>query len=315
MKNNKVYFKIGVFVLLCGAVLAAGLLYISADTIRGDVILVETYIDESVQGLAIGSPVVYRGVAIGHVKDITFIPHAYVKDLEPEQSQQFTRYVMVIMALKPKAFPGLHDGANNFESVIRSHVQNGMRFKLAYQGITGLAFMEADYIDPDREVPLSVPWVPESVYVPSATSLIRSFTHAIQDIFERIENMKIEEALANMEMTLGTMDQAIKDAKIAEVRESFIALTNEIRQSNEKLQPVLEKAQRVPDDFASAVTQFNSMMSRVESLLDTNEPDLQLLLADLKMLAQNFKYLSESLKQDPAQILLSSPPKRSEIVE
>ncbi len=315
MKNNTTYFKIGMFVLAVGVVLIAGLLYISADTISGDATLVETYIDESVQGLNIGSPVVYRGVNIGHVKDITFVPREYVLKPESPEYQQFSRYVMVIMALNPEAFPGKYEDPQAFQTMIRNQIAGGLRFKLTYQGITGIAYMEADYIDPEREIPLSVPWVPKGIYVPSTPSLMRSFTQAIDDIFRRLEKMDIEAVLAKMETTLGTMDQAIQDAKIAEVRESFVALTNEIRQSNEKLQPFLEKAQTLPEDFNAAVEQFSSTMQRVEALLDKHDPDVDTLLVDLKMLTENFKHLSETLKQDPAQILLSAPPKRSELVQ
>lgn len=315
MKNNTTYFKIGMFVIAVGAVLVAGLLYISADTISGDTILVETYIDESVQGLDVGSPVVYRGVNIGHVKEITFVPREYVIKPESPEYQQFSRYVMVIMALKPGAFPGKYEDRQAFESMIRNQISGGLRFKLTYQGITGIAFMEADYVDPEREVPLSVPWVPKGIYVPSTPSLMRSFTQAIDDIFRRLEKIDIEAALAKMETTLGTMDQAIQDANIAEVRESFVALTNEIRQSNEKLQPFLEGARSIPEDFNAAVKQFDATMQRVETLLNQHQPDINQLLGDLKTLSENFKHLSESLKQDPAQILLSAPPKRSELVQ
>lgn len=315
MKNNTTYFKIGMFVIAVGAVLVAGLLYISADTISGDAILVETYIDESVQGLDVGSPVVYRGVNIGHVKEITFVPREYVIKPESPEYQQFSRYVMVIMALKPGAFPGKYEDRQAFESMIRNQISGGLRFKLTYQGITGIAFMEADYVDPEREVPLSVPWVPKGIYVPSTPSLMRSFTQAIDDIFRRLEKIDIEAALAKMETTLGTMDQAIQDANIAEVRESFVALTNEIRQSNEKLQPFLEGARSIPEDFNAAVKQFDATMQRVETLLNQHQPDINQLLGDLKTLSENFKHLSESLKQDPAQILLSAPPKRSELVQ
>lgn len=315
MKNNTTYFKIGMFVIAVGAVLVAGLLYISADTISGDAILVETYIDESVQGLDVGSPVVYRGVNIGHVKEITFVPREYVIKPESPEYQQFSRYVMVIMALKPGAFPGKYEDRQAFESMIRNQISGGLRFKLTYQGITGIAFMEADYVNPEREVPLSVPWVPKGIYVPSTPSLMRSFTQAIDDIFRRLEKIDIEAALAKMETTLGTMDQAIQDANIAEVRESFVALTNEIRQSNEKLQPFLEGARSIPEDFNAAVKQFDATMQRVETLLNQHQPDINQLLGDLKTLSENFKHLSESLKQDPAQILLSAPPKRSELVQ
>ncbi len=315
MKNNATYFKIGIFVIIGCAVLIAGLLFVSADTIRGEAILVETYIDESVQGLSEGSPVVYRGVNIGQVKQITFVPREYSMKPDKPDFQTFSRYVMVVMALRPDAFPGVSDDRTAFELLIRNQIQEGLRFKLSYQGITGIAFMEADYIDPQREVPLSVPWIPERIYIPSSPSLITNFTQALDNLFRRLEKIDIEGSLAKMEITLDTMDQAIKDAKIGEVRESFVALTEEIRQSNKQLQPFLAKAESLPDDFHTAIEQFDRTMQKMDRLLSQSEPDIEIVLADLKTLSQNLKFLSESIKNDPAQLILSSPPKHSEFVK
>ena len=60
MKKNGTYFKIGLFTLGICAVLIAGILFVSADTLGRDSILVETYLDESVQGLSVGSDVLHR---------------------------------------------------------------------------------------------------------------------------------------------------------------------------------------------------------------------------------------------------------------
>ena len=316
MKTDGTYFKIGVFVLVSGMVLIIGILFISADTIGGDAILLETYIDESVQGLSVGSEAMHRGVKIGQVKKITFAPLEYPMAIDSPEFITYSRYVVVIMAIDLKTFPNAVDGNPAvIETMIRNQIKLGLRFKLNYQGITGIAFIEADYVDPRREIPLSVPWVPKGIYVPSTPSVIQNFTQALDTIFQRLERIDIEGAMAKMETTLTTMEQAIQDARISEVRESFVSLTNEIRKSNEQLQPLLEKAETIPDDFNAALEQFNTTMQRVETLLGRHEPDVDTILSDIKTLTQNFRQLSESLKQDPAQILLSSPPKHSEVVQ
>jgi len=315
MKKDGTYFKIGVFVIASCMVLIAGILFVSADTIGGDAVLVETYIDESVQGLNIGSDVMHRGVKIGRVKKITFAPLEYPMPIDSTDFISYTRYVVVIMAIDLRSFPDTDSNPVIIETMIRNQIKTGLRFKLNYQGITGIAFIEADYVDPDREIPLSVPWIPKRIYVPSSPSVIQNFTQALDTIFQRLERIDIEGAMEKMETTLTTMDQAIQDAKISEVRESFVTLTNEIRKSNEQLQPLLEKAETIPDDFNAALEQFNTTMQRVETLLGRHEPDVDTILSDIKTLTQNFRQLSESLKQDPAQMLLSSPPKRSEVVQ
>lgn len=315
MKKNGTYFKIGLFTLgICG-ILIAGILFVSADTLGHDSILVETYLDESVQGLSVGSDVLHRGVTIGQVKTITFAPSEYPMDINGPIFETCSRYVVVIMAIDPQKFPGMDDNPNVIETMIRNQIKQGLRFKLSFQGITGIAFMEADYIDPDREKPLSVPWVPKRIYVPSTPSLMTSFTQAMEDIFRRLEKIDIEGALGQMQTTLSTMDQAIRDAKIGEVRESFVTLTNEVRDSNKQLGQLLKKAETIPDDFKAAIVQINETLGKVETLLDRHEPDVDATLTDLRILIQNFRNLSERLKQDPAQLFLSSPPKHSEVVQ
>lgn len=315
MKKNGTYFKIGLFVIGVCAVLIAGVLFISADTLGGESFLVETYINESVQGLNVGSDVLYRGVDIGQVKTITLVPVEYPMDIDSPEFATYSRYVVVIMAIDPSKFFGLDRDPTVIESIIRNQIKEGLRFKLSYQGITGIAFIEADYVNPEQERPMSVPWIPKRIYVPSMPSLITSFTQALDKIFRRLNDIKIEDTLAKMETTLTTMDQAIKDAKIGEVRESFVALTSEVRESNQQLGQLLKNAETIPEDFNAVVTQLNKTLQQVEILLGRHEPDIDVVLADLKTLLQNLRNLSERLKQDPAQLLLSSPPKQSEVVE
>ena len=312
MKKNGTYFKIGLFVIGICAVLIAGVLFISADTLWNDTILVETYIKESVQGLSVGSDVLYLGVDIGQVKEIAIVPAKYPMEIDSPEFAKFSQYVVVVMAIDPEKFFGVDRDPTIIKSIIRNQIKEGLRFRLSYQGITGIAFIEADYID---EEPMSVPWIPKNTYVPSAPSLITSFTQALEDIFHRLENIKIEDTLAKMETTLTTMDQAIKDAKIGEVREAFVSLTDEVRDSNQQLGALLKNAETIPEDFNAAVMQLNETLRQVEVLLGRHEPDIDVVLADLKTLLQNLRNLSERLKQDPAQLFLSSPPKHSEVVK
>lgn len=315
MKKDGTYFKIGLFVIGICAVLIAGILFISADTLGSDAIMVETYINESVQGLSIGSDVLHRGVNIGQVKNITFVPAEYPMEVGSPEFTKYSRFVVVIMAINPDQFPGLSEDPAVIKSIVRNQVREGLRFKLSYQGITGIAFMETDYVDPEQNPPLSVPWVPKRIYVPSTPSLISSFTQAIDKIFRRLEKIDFESVLAKMKTTLETMDQAIRDAKIGEVRQSFVALTNEVRESNQQLGQLLKNAETIPSDFNAVITQLNETLEQVETLLAQHEPDIDTVLADVKTLLQNLRNLSERLEQDPAQLFLSSPPERSEVVK
>jgi ABC-type transporter Mla subunit MlaD len=79
MKSNAHYFRIGLFVIVILILLTLGLLLVSTDVFKGDRFLVETYIDESVQGLGVGTALLHRGVAIGRIEKVTFVPQEYPK--------------------------------------------------------------------------------------------------------------------------------------------------------------------------------------------------------------------------------------------
>ena len=63
------YFKIGVFVI-ASLVLAAVFIITFGGRDIGPVIVMETYMTESVTGLARGGPVRFKGVQIGEVRDL-----------------------------------------------------------------------------------------------------------------------------------------------------------------------------------------------------------------------------------------------------
>lgn len=312
MEQNATYFKIGIFVLVGLAALIGGILYINADVVRGDAVLIETYIDESVQGLGIGSSVLYRGVTIGQVQEITFVPQVY--DLSTEAMDEFGRYVLVVMAIQSDYFPGISGDPEDMEAVIQRQIQSGLRFKLSYQGITGIVYMEADYITSPTE-PLDVPWQPKNLYVPSTPSLVTSFTAAVDRLFRKLEKIDIQATFTKVEKLLDTTTKTFEDARIAEVRESFISLIDEFKTTNQQIRAWLESANEVPADLSASLTQFERTLVQIETLIQRNEPGLENVLGDLRDLVRNLKQFSEDLKNDPAQLLFSRPPKPSERVQ
>ena len=65
MSTRANYFKIGLFTLAALALLVGAIIAWGAGAFAADRAIVETYMDESVQGLDMGSPVKFRGVNVG----------------------------------------------------------------------------------------------------------------------------------------------------------------------------------------------------------------------------------------------------------
>ena len=81
MKNKSKHFKIGIFVIGSLIILLVFIFLLGASVLFEKRILVETYFDESVHGLAVGSIVKYRGVSVGSIKSISFVHDEYKLEL------------------------------------------------------------------------------------------------------------------------------------------------------------------------------------------------------------------------------------------
>ena len=71
------YFKIGLFTALSLAMVILFLVFLGVSNLFQTTELAETYFDESVQGLNVGSAVKYRGVTVGKVTAIGMVNQIY----------------------------------------------------------------------------------------------------------------------------------------------------------------------------------------------------------------------------------------------
>jgi len=314
MNSSAHYFRIGLFFIAVAVILIAGLFAISADILTTDTFLIETYIDESVQGLNVGSPLFHRGVTIGRVKKITFISQEYPLEPDSPEYKQFSKYVMVIMTVDKKHYTPLAKTSGEIESLIRNQIHNGLRLKLSYQGITGIAYLEADYFDPVRNPPLVPPWPTQNIYIPSAKSLITNFTQAVDSVFQRLEKIDFPAIFSQLESTLKVMQTALEDAQIPQIRQTALELMAQLDKTAQQANILMQSsdpnlpAASLPDTLA----QIDRNLIQIENLIAGNEDNIDKILYDLRCSARNLKQLSEQLKADPAQLLLGQPPARLE---
>ena len=114
-----------------------------------------SYFSESVQGLEVGAPVKYRGVTIGRVTDIGLVSAEY-GGRQPIDAASATPIgwcscAIVVDTTKIGQMPDTAEA-----------VALGLRARLASQGITGLSYLELDFVDPARYPALDVPWPPKA---------------------------------------------------------------------------------------------------------------------------------------------------------
>src|SRR5512143_3539214 len=138
------YFKLGLFVIGAIVVGVLILLIIGSGRWFQPRITIETYFNESVQGLDIGSKMKYRGVVIGEVTRISF---TYTKYESDKAMGERKRYVLVEAQLEPRLVGGKASADIASPETTGLEVERGLRVRLAPQGITGTNYLEVDYLD------------------------------------------------------------------------------------------------------------------------------------------------------------------------
>ena len=337
------YFKIGVFVISAIIIGIIGIVALGVGTIFQKQVVVETYIDESVQGLDIGSPVKFRGVQIGKVEQITLTNVEY---------QTRRRYVLVRAGLTPSMFQRVDVAGPRFDS----EIERGLRVRLAAQGLTGVAYLEADYLDPARYPPLAIDWQPAHPYIPSAQSTITRLTESIDRILRNVENVDIQRLTETMEKSLSTISQFTAGVDFDKIGPQINAILTEIRDTNRELKTLITgpQVESVLADASAAAATARQIFSQAEKPLNqiladlpetsekiknlankmdaasadlpetaghlrealrglerfiaTQQDDLDTTVRNLRAITENVKEITDNAKSYPGQILFGAPP-------
>lgn len=297
MRKEANYFKLGVFVICATFLILAGVFYLGVRELFRDEWLVETYLDHTVEGLSVGSPVKMMGVKIGTVKKIEFVHQRYQTDFN---------YVYVLFSVDPSAVGVRHPEMEGEElaRAFREEVDRGLRITLSLQGITGIAFLDAAYYEPGKIAPLVVDWEPDHPYVPSVPGTLARLGSALERSLENIAELDFAAAGEQLEQTL----KATRDLLEREINPLFADIKTEITPA---LANFREGSERIPE--ISARLQLTLRM--LQDLSREEKGNLVALTENLMEMTNNLRQLTETARRYPSQIFFGDPPPRSGEVE
>jgi len=347
MSQKANYFKLGLFVIGAIAAGIAVLLVIGTGRWLKPRTTIETYFNESVQGLDIGSKMKYRGVVIGEVTRISF---TYVEYEQDKPMNQRKRYVLVEAQIEPRLVGG--KAANDIASPESSklEVERGLRIHLAPQGITGTNYLELDYVDTLPAPVLPIDWVPENIYIPSTPSTITTFVTAASEILDRLHRLDIETTIANLnkllattndrvasldtaaisqrtERTMSKIETTLDGIKSKQISDEAVGLLAELRQTNGELKSFLANPAlaKLPGDTTATLASVRQLvsdpklpqsiahmertLSRLDRIFGAGEADLGTTFQNLRQITDNLRDLTEDAKRYPSNVLFGAPPR------
>jgi len=338
--------KLGMFVI--GATIAGVLLLLIVGSGRWfqTKTVVETYFNESVQGLDVGSRVKYRGVSVGEVTRIGFTYNKYEQDKAMAERK---RYVLVEATILGRLIGSRAGGEITKAEQVRMEIENGLRIRLAPQGITGTNYLEIDYVDPKTNPELPISWEPTNIYIPSTQSTFGQLLTNVGEILDKLEKLDINATLQKLNTllentnakvlaidtgkisdsaarVLGKLDAKLDQLHVDELNKESTALLAELRQSNQKLGTILDdpawkkmpgdagataaQARKLLEDpkLAKAIAHFESTLTRLDRMAGGTESDLRRTLDNLRQITENLRDLTEEAKRNPSRLIRGAPP-------
>jgi phospholipid/cholesterol/gamma-HCH transport system substrate-binding protein len=223
------YFKIGLFVVVASVIGVVSIIVLGAGSFFQKKVLIETYFVESVQGLEEGAPVKFRGVLVGKTTEITLVGKAY-----PTERQ----YVLIRAILFPDIFRVTCSPPSG--SNLKNEIEKGLRIRLSFQGLTGTAHLEMDYMDLKQNPPLSIDWTPKYCYIPSTSSTIRRFSEALDKIINNFEGLDFRNIAENFNSSLKDLSRALSQTNLDKVSGQANSLLSELRETNRRVATLLK---------------------------------------------------------------------------
>ena len=321
MKPN--YFKIGLFVIIAFILIIASIVVFGSGLFEHEKIYLETYFDGSVSGLNIGAPVEVRGVRIGEVSKITFAGNEYDIPMDSEEYYKQGSYVMVIVAVNPKIFPE-NFNASQRKELISQFISRGFRVRLATNLLTGIAYLQGEYVDPNRYPVLGVPWEPKRCYVSSAPGEFTTMKQSLDSILNKLEQIDSAKIASLAEQLLYSFNETINDVNVPEISgdiRNLLAKTDKmindanIAKISNDIQTFIASADKAVNDINTPVisseiqnllievrqtnTHLQQLLKNPENL-ESQETNIAVLVANLnKTLAHIDKLIvNESAKID-----------------
>ena len=258
MSRKTNYFKLGVFIIVGSLLLLGGIVLFGMTAMLKDTIVAETCFNESVAGLETGSPVKYRGVQIGNVSHIGFVPEKY-----PDVTGVPQRYVLVEMDLNTSVAKSLNIGA--VEKTLRDEVAKGLRIRLTTQGLTGIAHLELNYFNPEANPPLPISWLPKDPFVPSAPSTLsrleQTFT-SIAATLADIQTINFKEMADSLNGVFSGLNKALAEANVQNIGELTAQNLAELRTTLRRANALLaaKEADSIIPDASRAMGKLNRVI-------------------------------------------------------
>ncbi len=298
---------IGGFVVLAVFIMAASLVVFGSGKFFKKTNKYILYFEESVKGLNVGAPVLFKGVPVGSVTNIILAADLVHMNIQ----------IPVLIEIEPDRFK-VGAGERHPRKIAAALIEKGLRAQLIMQSfITGQLMIELDFY-PGSEVCYPKAQVDKEyadyILIPTCPSTAAQLAKALGEVDLKGIEKKLNAALSGIDKTFNDPDLA---AAIRALKVTLMDASKLLTKVDRQVNPVADDLKKTVKEFGKLANNidghvggvaagFNKTMSKASGLLSEDSPvmvDLQNALNEISAMSRSIRHLANYLDQHPEALI------------
>lgn len=252
------------------------------------------FFEGSVKGLDVGSPVKFRGVDIGMVKDIQL-------SIRPDDLEFYVPVYVEIFKDRISILGGKKvEGFDDKEAVDTLVEEMGLRAQLQMLNLlTGQLFINYDFYpdSPIRKVGLE-----KKIYeIPTIPTTLQIFTETVQKIIDDLREINLENLVDNVSQAAAGINELVSSSDMKESVANFNSAVKDmqtlINSADELAGNVNTRVETMADSIESTMGDAGKLMKNMDSRVDPLVSNVENTLTTVRSsFAEAETFLAESQK-------------------
>jgi len=256
-----------------------------------------TYLQGSVQGLAVGSPVDMFGFQIGNVTAVQL-------EVDPAHGHAQVR---VSMEVQPERFLSANEIAQNSSlASVQTMVDNGMRVETATSSlITGSSMISLTFVP--NAPPSKVTMEGDEMVLPSQSGAgLSGIEDALAAVSGKLAAMPLDKIGQNLNNLLSHADSTVNDPDLKqslhELNQSLQSVRHLVAETDRGATPLMQRLPEISQQLQQTIAHANEALNSYGG--DSNfHHDLDQVLGQLNETATSLRTLADFLKRHPSALL------------
>lgn len=313
METKANYALVGFFTLMVIAA-AFGFVYWMAQSGRGGPTAeLAIRIPGSANGLSVGSPVRFNGIAVGSVRSLSIDPDdpkysiAFTEVRADAPVYQSTKAVLEVQGLTGAAYVELSGGAKGEENILQKAMENGRPAVLIadQSSVTNLLATADKILDRADQAIGDIQGFVADARGPLTQTIrnVETFTAALSNNSDSIDSFlaSLSQLSSTVDRVSGTLNSTLEAAeglvravdaeKINQVVTNAERVTRNVANASDDFGPLVENVRNAAANFQQAGADAQNVLKRADGLLAAVDPN------QVGTVIRNFSAASEDVRQ------------------